>query len=51
MGFNIAKKEYFFNEDENLKIGHLVLTGTQSFEINSENDLKISDKMKIYNTY
>tara|TARA_B100000989_G_C19450436_1_gene431499 strand:- start:188 stop:1075 length:888 start_codon:yes stop_codon:yes gene_type:complete len=47
MGFNIAKKEYFFDEDENLKIGHLVLTGNQSFEINSENDLKISDKMKI----
>ena len=45
MGFTIAKKNCFFDKDENLKIGHIVLTNKQSFEINSENDLKISNKI------
>ena len=34
MGFTIAKKKRFFDKDENLKIGHIVLTNKQSF--NSE---------------
>jgi len=45
MGFTIAKKNCFFDKDEDLKIGHIVLSNKQSFEINSENDLKISNKI------
>ena len=45
MGFTITKKKYFFNQDENLKIGHIVLTNKQAFEINSENDLKLYNKI------
>ncbi len=45
MGFTVTKKRRFFDKDENLKIGHIVLTNKQSFEINSENDLKISNKL------
>ena len=45
MGFTITKKNRFFEKDENLKIGHIVLTNKQSFEINSQNDLKISNKI------
>ena len=48
MGFNIVKKNCLFKNDENLKIGHIVLTDNQSFEINSENDLKISEKFLIW---
>ncbi len=47
MGFTITKKKCFFDKDENLKIGHIVLTDKQSFEINSENDLRISNKINL----
>ena len=47
MGFIIAKKNCFFDKDENLKIGHIVLTNKQSFEINSENDFKILNKIYV----
>ena len=50
MGFNIVKKNCLFKNDENLKIGHIVLTDNQSFEINSENDLKISEKLRLNKT-
>ena len=50
MGFNIIKKNCLFKSDENLKIGHIVLTDSQSFEINSENDFKISEKLKLNKT-
>ena len=45
MGFTIAKKNCFFDKDENLKIGHIILNDQQSFEVNSERDLKISNKI------
>ncbi len=45
MGFTIAKKNCFFDKDENLKIGHIILNDKQSFEVNSERDLKISNKI------
>ena len=50
MGFNIIKKKYLFKNDESLKIGHIVLTDSQSFEINLENDLKISKKLRLNKT-
>ena len=50
MGFNIIKKKCLFKNDESLKIGHIVLTDSQSFEINSENDLKISEKLRLNKT-
>ena len=50
MGFNIIKKKCLFKNDESLKIGHIVLTDNQSFEINSENDLKISEKLRLNKT-
>lgn len=48
MGFNIVKKNCLFKNDEDLKIGHIVLTSKQSFEINKEEDLKIPKRMKFY---
>ena len=51
MGFTIVKKKCFFDKDENLKIGHIILTNKQSFEINSENDLKISNKINLNESY
>ena len=47
MGYTITKKKLFFSKDDNLKIGHIVLNNKQSFEINSENDLKISNSINI----
>ncbi len=51
MGFTIAKKNCFFDKDENLKIGHIILTNKQSFEVNSDNDLKISNKIHSNENY
>ncbi len=48
MGFNIVKKKCLFKNDENLKIGHISLTNEQSFEINNEKDLEMSEKHKLY---
>ena len=48
MGFNIVKKNCLFKNDEDLKVGHIVLTSEQSFEINKEEDLKMSKRMKFY---
>ena len=45
MGFNITKKNSLFIRDENLKIGHIVLSNKQSVEVNTEEDLKISNKI------
>ena len=47
MGFTITKKNSLFKNDDRLKIGHLVLSEAQAFEINSENDLKISNKISL----
>lgn len=47
MGFTITKKKSFFVKDKELKIGHIVLTNKQSFEINTEDDLKISNKISL----
>jgi glycosyltransferase involved in cell wall biosynthesis len=44
MGFSIIKKNKIA-KDEELKIGHIVLTNKQSFEINTEEDLKISNEI------
>ncbi len=51
MGFTIAKKNCFFDKDENLKIGHIILSNKQSFEVNSDNDLKISNKIHSNENY
>ena len=45
MGFNITKKNSLFIRDEDLKIGHIVLSNKQSVEVNTEEDLKISNKI------
>jgi len=45
-GFNLFKKNIFFKKENKLKISHVVLNNQESFELRSEEDLKLFNFFK-----